>query len=153
MSRLQRLEAVLLDIGGTLVEEAAPTQPIDQLVPRLLPSVREDLQWLSSRYRLAAVTNTTVMTERDVWHLLEAADIGHYLELIVTSVDVGAAKPDPLPIQVALRHLGITPAAALYIGDRDSDRVAATAAGCRYAAIGNTLRETIEQHLTEHAER
>lgn len=153
MSRLQRLEAVLLDIGGTLVEEAAATQPIDQLVPRLLPAVREDLQWLSGRYRLAAVTNTTVMTERDVRHLLEIAGIGRYLELVLTSVDIGAAKPDPLPIQVALRRLGVTPAAALYVGDRDTDRAAAAAAGCRYAAIGNTLRETVEQHLAEAPQR
>lgn len=149
MTSEQPLAAVLLDVGGTLVQEAAPTAPVDRLVPRLLPAVREDIEWLASRYRLGAVTNTSVMTETDVRRLLDTVGVGRHLEVVVTSVDVGVAKPDPLPIQVALERLGVAAAASLYVGDRESDRIAATAAGCGYAPIDGTLRETIARHLAQ----
>lgn len=149
MSPAEPLIAVLLDVGGILVLETAPTSPVDQLVPQLLPSVREDVEWLSSRYRLGAVTNTSVMTETDVRRLLDAAGIGRYLEVVITSVDVGAAKPDPLPIRVALERLGVAAAVSLYIGDRENDRIAAVAAGCHFAPIDGTLRETVDRYLSE----
>jgi nicotinate-nucleotide--dimethylbenzimidazole phosphoribosyltransferase len=94
--------------------------------------------------RLAAVTNTAVMREPDVRRLLEAAGL-HHLDVIVTSVDAGAAKPDPAALRVALERLGARPDRALYVGDLDTDRAAAHAAGTAFAATDRGLGDALER--------
>ena len=48
----ERLEAIIIDIGGTLVVEAAPGTPTDDLAPTLRPGVAADLGTLSQWYHL-----------------------------------------------------------------------------------------------------
>lgn len=140
-------DAILFDIGGTLLRHADPSTPLDRLQPELLPDVRDDLARLSQSYRLGAVTNTSVMTEDDVRGHLRAVGIDEFMEVVVTSVDAGVEKPDPEPILMALRRLSVSPERALYVGDLATDLAAAWAAGCGYAYRGATLREAVEQHL------
>ncbi|MHB1549099.1 MAG: 5,6-dimethylbenzimidazole synthase, partial [Acidimicrobiales bacterium] len=135
-TRFERLDAVILDIGGTLVREAAPAAPTSGLIARSLPRVAEDLRILARSVRLAAATNTAVMSESDVRALLAPTGIDGLLEVVVTSADVGVAKPDPTLLRVALERLGgIAPDRALYIGDRATDEAAAKAAGMHFAPV------------------
>lgn len=53
---------------------------------------------------------------------------------IVVAEDTVQRKPHPAPIQLALRRLGRSPEAAIYVGDGPHDIEAATAAGV--AAVG-----------------
>jgi nicotinate-nucleotide--dimethylbenzimidazole phosphoribosyltransferase len=145
-------EAILFDIGGTLLRHGDPSIPANQLKPELLPDVCDDLLRLSRSYRLGAVTNTSVMTEADVRGHLSAVGIDEFMEVVVTSVDAGVEKPDPEPILMALRRLAVAPERALYVGDLATDLAAARAAGCGYAYRGATLCETIDAHLSR-AER
>ena len=132
-----RLDAVVLDIGGTLVAENPPATPTDELAVRLLPGVVADLAALAGAVRLAAATNTAVLSGADVRALLAGTGIDNYLEVIVTSTDVGAAKPDPAVLLTVCARLGIDPGRALYVGDRDTDAAAAAAAGMAYAPVGD----------------
>jgi nicotinate-nucleotide--dimethylbenzimidazole phosphoribosyltransferase len=141
------LEAVLFDVGGTLLRAADPATPLDRLRPELCHGAAEDLRAMAGRYRLGAVTNTSVMTEADVRAHLREVGIDALLEVVVTSVDVGAAKPDPAPLRVALARLGVAADRALYVGDLPTDRAAARAAGCAFAYIGRTVEETVASHL------
>jgi putative hydrolase of the HAD superfamily len=51
---------------------------------------------------------------------------------VVTSAEVGAAKPDPRVFERALAVAGVEPAAALHVGDKvDNDLEGAAAAGVR----------------------
>ena len=130
-------DAVVFDIGGTLVREAAPGTPVDRLAvtyldqaPRMLTALTE------AGLALGAVTDTSVMTEDVVRSLLEADGVANLLTALVTSVDVGAAKPDPAGIVEVLRRLGLTDASrVLFLGDRGVDRGAAEAAGCAFAWV------------------
>jgi phosphoglycolate phosphatase-like HAD superfamily hydrolase len=133
----ERLEAILFDIGGTLVVEAAPGTPTDDLVPILRPGVAADLGTLSHWYRLGAATNTAVMREPEVRALLARAEIDHYFQAVVTSSDVGASKPDPRVLLVACKKLAVDPATALYVGDRSIDEEAASAAGMFFVNVGS----------------
>ena len=133
----ERLEAIIIDIGGTLVVEAAPGTPTDDLAPTLRPGVAADLGTLSQWYRLGAATNTAVMREPEVRALLARAEIGHYFQAVVTSSDVGASKPDPRVLLVACKKLAVDPAAALYVGDRSIDEEAASAAGMFFVNVGS----------------
>ena len=87
------LDAVLVDIGGTIIAENPPSTSVDALVPQLLTNVTSDLVALSRSVRLGAAANTAVMSGSDVRRLLALVDIDRFFEVIVTSHDVGAAKP------------------------------------------------------------
>ena len=102
-------DVVLLDVGDTLVAEAEPGTPTAHLVAHPMPGVLDTLHRLQGRVRLGAVTNTSVIREGDVRSILEGAGVNGLLEVVVTSTDVGAAKPDPLPVLVALDQIGAMP--------------------------------------------
>jgi nicotinate-nucleotide--dimethylbenzimidazole phosphoribosyltransferase len=130
------LDAVILDIGGTLVAEQPPGTATSDLVARCLPNVVEDLGLLSRSLRLAAATNTSVMSEKDVRALLVPTGIDELLEVVVTSADVGVAKPDPAVLFAVLERLGGTaPDRALFIGDQPTDEAAARAAGMPFVPV------------------
>ena len=55
-----------------------------------------------------------------------------YLYIVLTSDQLGVAKPDPRAFELACGRLGVSPRAAVYVGDQlDVDTRAATAAGLR----------------------
>jgi HAD superfamily hydrolase (TIGR01509 family) len=147
------LDAVVVDIGGTIVTEHPPGTPVQYLVPQLLTDVESDLLALSRAVRLAAATNTAVMSESDVRALLAQVNIDGYFEVIVTSHDVGAPKPDPAVLLVAMRRLGLTiPSRILYIGDRATDQQAAIAAGMGFTFTDNAgLLRSVEMWLAEQS--
>lgn len=137
------LDVVLLDVGGTLIEEAAPGTAVSDLHARPHAGVAETLDVLARTMRLAAVTNTAVMHEPDVRRLLD--DAGLHLDVIVTSVDAGAAKPDPAALRIALERLDAPADRALYIGDLDTDEAAARAAGTAFAATDRGVADALER--------
>jgi nicotinate-nucleotide--dimethylbenzimidazole phosphoribosyltransferase len=131
--------AVLFDIGDTLVRAAAPGTPVDELRAEPLPGVVRTLRALARGHRLAAVTDTSVMTEDDVRRALGGSGLADLLEVIVTSTDVGAAKPDPRGILRALERLGVHASEALFVGDADVDEQAGLAAGVDVARVGPSV--------------
>lgn len=130
------IRVVLFDVGGTLVEADPPGTAVADLVARPIGNAVQDLRALRARFRLGAVTDTAVMTEADVRAALAPSGLDELLEVVVTSVDAGAAKPDPAGLLVALDRLGATPAEALFVGDADVDAGAAQRAGCAFARVG-----------------
>jgi nicotinate-nucleotide--dimethylbenzimidazole phosphoribosyltransferase len=150
------LDAVILDIGGTLVEEQPPGTATTDLVARCLPNVVEDLDLLSRSVRLAAATNTSVMSEKDVRALLVPTGINELLEVVVTSADIGVAKPDPAVLFAVLERLGGTaPDRALFIGDQPTDEAAARAAGMPFAPVHPdgvlaAVQQWVERRPEEH---
>ena len=130
------ITTILFDIGDTLVRAAAPGTPVDALVAAPLDGVVPTLRALARSFRLGAVTDTAVMSEDDVRAALAGSSLAELLEVIVTSHDVGAAKPDPRGIEVALERLGAVPGATLFVGDADVDEGAAEAAGVAFVRVG-----------------
>jgi nicotinate-nucleotide--dimethylbenzimidazole phosphoribosyltransferase len=136
-------DVVLVDIGDTLVAEAAAGTPTAHLVAQPLPGVLDTLRALQGRVRLGAVTNTSVMREAEVRSILGSAGLDDLLEVVVTSTDVGVAKPDPLPVKVALDRMVAPADRALYVGDRATDRDAALAAGVDFVATDHGLADAL----------
>src|SRR3546814_9410534 len=100
-----------------------------------LPGALPTPQALVRSHRIGAVTDTAVMSEADVRAALAGTGLGELLEVIVTSHDVGAAKPDLRGVQAALHALGAAPSEALFVGDTDVDEAAAAAAGVAFARV------------------
>lgn len=128
----QRITTILFDIGDTLVRAQAPLTPVAELVAEPLPGAVRTLRALARTHRIGAVTDTALMSEADVRTALGGSGISELLEVIVTSHDVGAAKPDPRGLRAALGALGAAPDGALFVGDADVDAAAAAAAGVRF---------------------
>ena len=145
MSLVRGVDAFLFDVGGTLVEEAAPGTPLAALEAHLLPGVLETLRRVGRHHRVAAVTNTATMREPDVRRLLAPVGLDGLLEVLVTSVDAGAAKPDPAPLLLAAERLGVAPGRCVYVGDLAADRAAAEAAGMGFVATDRGVADAVER--------
>jgi FMN phosphatase YigB (HAD superfamily) len=128
--------AILFDIGDTLVHAAPPATAVADLQVAPIGDAVAELAELAGRYRLGAVTDTSVMTGADVRRVLAGSGLGDLLEVIVTSVDVGGAKPDPRGVLAAMRALGVDAGETLFVGDADVDAGAAANAGVRFVRAG-----------------
>lgn len=61
---------------------------------------------------------------------------------MLTSGQLGVAKPDPSIFTMACQHLGVPPGATIFVGDRlKVDAVAACAAGLRGVWLNRTGRQ------------
>ncbi|HET9184569.1 MAG TPA: HAD-IA family hydrolase [Solirubrobacterales bacterium] len=108
---------------------------VDSLLPEMLASLRfrplpgaeEALAGARERgLRLAVVSNWDV----SLAGILRELELDRHLDAIVSSAEVGEAKPQPAVFRRALERLGLEPAAALHVGDSwDLDVAGARAAG------------------------
>lgn len=132
MQGLDSFDAILFDLGNTLLYQANPGTPVDDLRTVLKPGVADLLAFLHNRLPLAIVSNTTVLTSQNLKAKLSEIGIDHLFVEIIATKDLGIHKPNPTPITIALKGLGVEPSRSLYIGDLETDKVAALAAGSRF---------------------
>ena len=102
------------------------------LVPymRLEDGFIETLEALKPQVALAVCTNRS--TSMDL--VLESFGLTTYFGCVMTAARVANPKPHPEPLIKVLDHFGIAPEQALFVGDSDVDRRAATAAGVPFVA-------------------
>ncbi len=145
------ITTVLFDIGDTLVRAAPPATAVGDLVAEPFDGVVRTLRALAGSYRLGAVTDTSVMTSADVRTALGGTGLDGLLEVIITSSEIGAAKPDSRGVHAALAALDAGAAETLLVGDSDRDEAAARAAGVRFARVGgdHDLADAVRRALTE----
>jgi putative hydrolase of the HAD superfamily len=124
--RCARVFTEALDLGDLDFTDAF----IASLVFLPLPGVPDALERLRARgLALAVVSNWDV----GLHDHLRTLGLGHHFATIVTSAEVGAAKPDPQVFRVALDRLGVSPGRTLHVGDDGADEAGASAAGIRFA--------------------
>ncbi|MCB0989242.1 MAG: nicotinate-nucleotide--dimethylbenzimidazole phosphoribosyltransferase [Microthrixaceae bacterium] len=133
------LDLIVFDIGGTLVHEGPPTAAVADLVARPIGDAVAELATLAAQVKLAAATDTAVMTETQVRELLEPVGLASLLPVVVTSVDAGAAKPDPASLRLAMERSKVDDVSrVLFVGNTERDAGAAAAVGCHYAMVDGT---------------
>lgn len=80
-------------------------------------------------FRLGCVTNS----HRPITRVeLETTGLNEFFKVVLTADDVNKPKPDPEMLLTACRRLRVAPAAAVFIGDTLTDRLAGQAAGCSF---------------------
>ena len=86
------------------------------------PGMKEALAALTERgVRLGCVSNA-FMTGADLGRIMDERGLGPYLELTVSSCEVGYRKPHPAIYQAALDAFGVAAADTIFVGDRlDAD--------------------------------
>jgi HAD superfamily hydrolase (TIGR01509 family) len=108
--------------------EFAPAY-VDALRFRPLNGAEAALERLcSAGLSLCCVSNWDISLDQQ----LTALGLARFFVTVVTSAEAGAPKPDPRPFRLALQRADIDPSRALHIGDSDSDRAGAAAAGLAF---------------------
>lgn len=100
--------------------------------PRLVEGVREALEEIKGRYRLAVISDAIFSPGRALRELLRGEQILDLFDALVFSDEVGCSKPDRRMFERASSDLGVPVARLIHIGDRDHNDVkGAQAAGAR----------------------
>jgi len=81
---------------------------------------------IGSRYELGVVTNKPDAYTKP---LLAALDLTPRVATVVSGDRLPQRKPDPAPLQLAARELGLPPSRCVYVGDAPRDIEAGRAAG------------------------
>ncbi|MGD9764376.1 MAG: HAD family hydrolase [Candidatus Binatia bacterium] len=97
-----------------------------------MPELESTLELLAQHYALAMATNRGG-TLRGV---VSQFKLDRYITCFVGSHDVPRAKPHPDVLEHCLERLRVPPAAAVYVGDSETDHQAAVAAGVTFIGFG-----------------
>ena len=96
-----------------------------EIPPQLLDGAAEALAQLASRYRVGVISDTIVTPGRGLRAILEQAGLlEHFTPSgLIFSDEIGCAKPQPAIFHAACAGLGVSPAEAVHVGDRESNDV------------------------------
>lgn len=109
------------DLVGDLFDRFAEPQ-----LWRVYPEVPEHLAaWRRQGLRLAVVSNF----DRRLHGLLASLELRPWLDEVLVSSEVGAAKPSPIPLQRAMEALDLQPHQVWHVGDQPEDVEGASRAG------------------------
>jgi pyrophosphatase PpaX len=98
----------------------------DRMV-RAFPGTAQTLATLEARG--VAMALVTSKMDAGAHRSLAHTQLARYLPVVIGADSVTKHKPDPEPVLVALRRLGVAPEAALFVGDSPHDIAAGNAAG------------------------
>ena len=129
----RRCTAVFLEhAGAELDPESFVPAFVESIVFRPLAGAEDALVRLrNAGLVLACVSNWDV----SLGPQLERSGLRDPFAEIVSSAEAGAAKPDPAVFAVALERLGVRADRTLHIGDGDTDREGASAAGLAFEPV------------------
>jgi 2-haloalkanoic acid dehalogenase type II len=92
-----------------------------------LPCVEDVLKTLSSKYKVALLSNTMSDQPR---RLLHEYNYEKYFDIILHSRDIGTRKPNPETFRYVLRKLKVQPDEAVHVGDSvEADMIGAQETG------------------------
>lgn len=133
---------------ATSMEKAFPNVPVDESIEiyrsfhyekfedliRIFPGIKETLEEVKKRgFKTGLVTSRLKKT---TFRGMKKYNLEEYFDDVVTMEDCTKHKPDPEPINIALKKLGSTAAESIMIGDTLFDLFCAKNAGVEYVMVG-----------------
>ncbi|MBI1877588.1 MAG: HAD family hydrolase [Chloroflexi bacterium] len=117
-------------------------------LPTLVPEAKSILADLSSRYRLAIISDTGITPGRVLRQLLGRDHLTPYFTHLTFSDEVGRSKPHPSAFLTTLNALDAAPAEAVHVGDLlRTDIAGAQAVGMRavqYIGVSHDQADGLE---------
>jgi nicotinate-nucleotide--dimethylbenzimidazole phosphoribosyltransferase len=141
MDVLAKYEAVIFDVGNTLLLQNNPGLSSEELKIEILPGVVDLLNTLKNKKRLAVVSNSKLLNSSEILEKLNEVGLGYFFELCISSLDIGEEKPSPLPLITALHKMNLSPDKAIYVGDVETDKQAAELAGMDFLFTSTNILE------------
>ena len=103
---------------------------------RSFPDAEPCLRALRRVVQIAVMSNGNQQQQEEK---VSRTGLGRHIDVVLTSDQLGVAKPAPRAFELACGRLGVPPHAAVYIGDQlEVDALAATAAGLRGIWLNRT---------------
>jgi len=132
----ERINETLLRAGTGPAPEALRIELFERFACtdlwRVFPEVPNQLEaWKARGLKLAVVSNF----DHRLHDLLEGLGLNLWLDAVVISSQVGSAKPNPKPLQLALQALDLKAHQVWHVGDSAADQQAAEAAGIRCVLV------------------
>lgn len=128
------LEGLQLSLSGGELDDLVRLHEDMELEvrPQLIAGVREALEQLKGRYKLAVISDAIFSPGRALRELLRGEDLLEFFDALIFSDEVGFSKPDRRVFEQAAGELGVPVAHLLHVGDRaHTDIKGAQAAGAR----------------------
>jgi HAD superfamily hydrolase (TIGR01509 family) len=122
------------DIEGWVRRKQKIFLPLVSNEPRLYPGVKELVEELRPRARLAIVSGAW---RENILAVLHSAGFAELFEVIVSKEDVAAPKPAGDGYECALERLGISASSAIALEDSPTGIAAARSAGIPVIAVGH----------------
>jgi phosphoglycolate phosphatase len=97
--------------------------------------LRPFLSALKRRYRLGLATNRSATIPALIDHL----GLAGIFDAVASVRDKVRPKPAPDIVELCLARAGITAPRAVYVGDSETDRIAAEAAGTHFIGVGDRV--------------
>ena len=144
MDFLAKYEAVIFDVGNTLLLQNNPGLSSEELKIEILPGVVDLLNSLKNKKRLAVVSNSKLLNSSEILQKLNEVGLGHFFELCISSLDIGEEKPSPLPLIAALNKMNLAPEKTIYVGDVGTDKQAAESAGMDFLYTSTNILKAFE---------
>ncbi len=144
MDFLAKYEAVIFDVGNTLLLQNNPGLSSEELKIEILPGVVDLLNSLKNKKRLAVVSNSKLLNSSEILQKLNEVGLGHFFELCISSLDIGEEKPSPLPLITALNKMNLAPEKTIYVGDVGTDKQAAESAGMDFLYTSTNILKAFE---------
>lgn len=125
----QRLGVVLAGLRRTLPDaefaalvEATGRMEVE-IPPDPIPGIGEALESLSTRYKLAVVSDAIVTPGTGLRQILDQYGLARYFSAFAFSDEVGHSKPHRSMFESACEQLGIGLTEIVHVGDRDHNDV------------------------------
>jgi phosphoglycolate phosphatase len=109
-------------------------------------ALRPFLSALKQRYRLALATNRSATIPALIDHL----GLDGIFVAVASARDRVRPKPAPDIVELCLARAGVGAERAVYVGDSETDRIAAEAAGTHFIGVGDRLDHVDHQHRIDH---
>jgi nicotinate-nucleotide--dimethylbenzimidazole phosphoribosyltransferase len=109
--------------------------------------VEKLLKELHGQVKLGIVSNTQTITAGDIKKKIATVGIDQFFDVVIATGELGIHKPDPAPIDAAIKALDAKAERTIYIGDIETDLQAAHAAGAAFAYTGPDIYKLVHQYL------
>lgn len=100
---------------------------------RPVDGLHDTLAALRRDFRTGMATNRG----KTVHEVIRRFGLTPYFDVALGILDVERPKPHPDMLEACLARLGVAAGEAVYVGDQETDRRAAAAAGMRFVAVGD----------------
>ena len=97
------------------------------------PELRSLLLVIKRAYRLGLATNRSATIPA----IIEYLGVADLFDAVASARDKVRPKPAPDIVQLCLERAGVSPDRAVYVGDSETDRIAAESAGTHFIGVGD----------------